>query len=67
MLLTVKEFADHIRMHPRSIYRRIWNGTQPGVVRVGRDYRIDLETALKPPLTVPSGRLPAYGGMFTRV
>ena len=67
MLLSVKEYAAHIRQHPRSVYRRIWNGTQPGVLKVGRDYRIDLDLALQPTQTIPAGRLPAYGGMFTRV
>jgi len=39
-LLTVKEYADVVRQHPRSVYRRIWEGRQPGVTRVGGNIRI---------------------------
>jgi len=45
-LLTVQEFADLARVHPKSIYRRIKEGRQPGVVEVGREYRIDVVIAL---------------------
>lgn len=65
--LTVKEFADRMRLHPLSVYRRIRERRQPGVVRLGRDIRIDLEIALNPPSVAPSGRLPAFGGVYTRV
>lgn len=41
-LLTVKEYAALMRLHIRSVYRRIDQGRQPGVIRVGRDIRIDL-------------------------
>jgi predicted nucleotide-binding protein (sugar kinase/HSP70/actin superfamily) len=45
-LMTVKEFADTVRQHEKSVYRRISAGTQPGVVRVGRPIRIDASVAL---------------------
>ena len=41
-LLTVKEYAALLRQHQWSVYRRIRQGRQAGVVRVGRDIRIDL-------------------------
>jgi hypothetical protein len=41
-LLTVKEFADLTRVRPDSVYRRIRLHKQPGVVRFGREVRIDL-------------------------
>ncbi len=44
-LLTVKEYAALIRQHEWSVYRRIRNGKQRGVVRVGRDIRIDVTLA----------------------
>jgi excisionase family DNA binding protein len=44
-LLTVQEFAGHMRVHPCSIYRLIRNGRQPGVVRVGRQIRINPKIA----------------------
>lgn len=47
-LLTVKEFAGLIRVHPLTVYRRIWRHQQPGVFRVGRDIRIDVSEALGP-------------------
>ena len=40
-LLTVQEFADLARVHPCSIYRLIQAGRQKGVVRVGRQIRIN--------------------------
>lgn len=40
-LLTVKEFADRVRQHPLSVYRRIREGRQPGVYRVGGSIRLD--------------------------
>ena len=39
-LLTVKEFAHITREHPRSVYRRIWEGRQRGVCRVGGNIRL---------------------------
>lgn len=44
-LLTVKEFAGLVRQSQWSVYRRIRGDRQPGVVRVGRDIRIDLAKA----------------------
>lgn len=40
-LLTVKEFADRVRQHPLSVYRRIREGRQPGVHRVGGSIRLN--------------------------
>lgn len=45
-LLTVQEFAALVRVHPMSIYRRIREHRQPGVVKVGREYRINTTVAL---------------------
>lgn len=45
-LLTVKEFATLSRVHPFTVYRRIWRHQQPGVVRFGREIRIDLSAIL---------------------
>lgn len=47
-LLCVKEYAALVRRDPKTIYRRIWTGRQPGVVREGRHYLIDLLVALPP-------------------
>lgn len=44
-LLTVKEYAEIIRQHEMSVYRRIRLGRQAGVVRFGREIRIDLVLA----------------------
>lgn len=69
-LLTVQEFADLIRVHPMSIYRRIRLNRQPGVLRFGRDIRIDTLIALGPvvpPAIPPLGsRESALGGLFKR-
>jgi hypothetical protein len=46
-LLTVKEYASVMRLHVRSVYRRISEGRQPGLVRAGRDLRIDLPAATR--------------------
>ena len=46
-LMTVQEYADLVRMHPLSIYRRIREGNQRGVVRIGRHIRIDASKALE--------------------
>jgi len=47
-LLTVKEYASVTREHPLSVYRRIREGRQPGVTRVGSQIR------LAPPGTLPN-------------
>lgn len=39
-LLTVKEFAEISRQHPLSVYRRIREGWQEGVQRVGGSIRL---------------------------
>lgn len=49
-LLTVQEFAALIRVHPRSVYRRIAEQRQPGLIQVGREYRINVTVALAPPI-----------------
>lgn len=43
--LTVREVAELMRVHPKSVYRWIANGTLPqdAVVRVGRTVRIKRE------------------------
>lgn len=51
-LLTVKEFASLMRMHERTIYRRIWSGSQAGVVRCGGQWRIDACSFLRNSATV---------------
>lgn len=45
-LLTVKEYAYVTRVHVRSVRRRIRRGQQPGAVRVGGQWRVDLIVAL---------------------
>lgn len=45
-LLTVKEYAVLMRLHQRSVYRRIWAHRQPGAVRCGGQWRIDLLAAV---------------------
>lgn len=46
-LLTVKEFAALVREHEWSVYRRIREGRQLGLVRSGRRVRIDITLALR--------------------
>jgi len=45
-LLTVAEYAALTRYCEKTIYRRIWAGQQPGAVRVGGQWRIDLAAAM---------------------
>jgi hypothetical protein len=66
-LMTVKEFAALIGVHPRSIYRRIWENRQPGVYRVSKYIRIDVKLALDPPEIAPQGRVSAHSRLFTHV
>jgi excisionase family DNA binding protein len=69
-MLSVKEFAAFIGVHPRTIYRRIWAHRQPGVHRFGRDIRIDRAEALRSssaPAVVSCIARPALGGLYTRV
>lgn len=65
--LSVKEYAALMRIHPLSVYRRIREGRQAGVVRMGRDIRIHLETALNPPQKAPAGRLSGIAALYTGV
>ena len=44
-LVTVKEYAYITRQHEHSIYRRIRERRQPGLLRIGRSWRIDLTCA----------------------
>jgi excisionase family DNA binding protein len=53
-LLTVQEYAALVRAHPLSVYRRIREGRQVGVVRVGREYRINISIATKPQAALPT-------------
>jgi excisionase family DNA binding protein len=69
-LLTVQEFADLIRVHIGTIYRRIREGRQPGVHRFGRDLRIDLQAAIQTPyrpLKGPNGPEPGLSGLYKAV
>jgi hypothetical protein len=43
-LLTVKEYAYVTREHPLSVYRRIREGRQDGVHRIGGGIRLDPPT-----------------------
>jgi len=45
-LLTVKEFAYLANLHPESVRRRIRLGCQPGAVRLGGQWRIDVAVAV---------------------
>jgi excisionase family DNA binding protein len=38
-VLTINEVAERLRIHPRTAYRLVNDGSIPGV-RVGRQYRI---------------------------
>jgi excisionase family DNA binding protein len=72
-MLSVKEFAAFIGVHPRTIYRRIWAHRQPGVHRFGRDIRIDRAEALRSSSASSASSVvsciarPALGGLYTRV
>jgi hypothetical protein len=46
-LLTVKEYAIIARVHQQTVYRRIWSDSQPGAVRLGGQWRIDLSAQAK--------------------
>ncbi len=39
-LLTVKEYSALMRIHPLTVYRRIREGQQSGVVKEGKTIRI---------------------------
>jgi excisionase family DNA binding protein len=47
-LLTLKEFADLVRVHHRTLRKRIRAGALPGAIRVGGQWRIDIAIALTP-------------------
>lgn len=47
-LLTVKEFSTLVRMHERSVWRRIRDGRQRGAYRFCGQWRIDLIEAREP-------------------
>ncbi len=40
-LLTVKEYAFVTREHPKTVYKRIRDGRQDGVIRVGGGLRLN--------------------------
>lgn len=46
-LLTVQEYAGLVRVHPLSVYRLIREKKQLGVVKVGRQIRINVAVALE--------------------
>jgi excisionase family DNA binding protein len=41
-LLTVKELADYLRVHPSTIYRLLKRGDLPGI-KLGSDWRFSVE------------------------
>lgn len=43
--LTVKEYAFMVKQNPESVRRRLRAGRQPGAVRVGGQWRIDVAIA----------------------
>lgn len=47
-LLTVKEFAWMVQMNPEYVRQRIRSGRQPGAIRVGGQWRIDVSIAIQP-------------------
>lgn len=47
-LLTVKEFAQLIRVDPMTVRRRIWKGQEPGAVYACGQWRIDITVSLRP-------------------
>lgn len=48
-LLTVKEYARVARCSAQTVYNRIWARRQPGAIRMGGQWRIDLAAATSPP------------------
>lgn len=40
-LLTLTEAADYLRISRGALYARIQRGTFPGLVKIGRRYRVD--------------------------
>lgn len=42
-VMTVRELASYLRVHPSTIYRLLKNGQIPGF-KVGSDWRFDVET-----------------------
>ena len=50
-LLSVKEFAELIRVHPLTVYGWIRDDKLPGVYRFGNEIRIDLVLAERPART----------------
>jgi excisionase family DNA binding protein len=42
-MMTVKELADYLRVHPTTVYRLLRQGELPGL-RIGSDWRFSRET-----------------------
>ena len=53
-LLTVQEYADLVRLHPKHVYERIARGVQLGAERIGGQWRIDLGVVLLAPTCCPN-------------
>lgn len=53
-LLTVQEYATVARLNVKYIYDRIAHGKQPGAVKVGGHWRIDLGIILQVPTCCPN-------------
>jgi excisionase family DNA binding protein len=45
-MLTVEEAADFLRVNRKTLYEAVRLGTIPGVVRIGRNIRINRSTLL---------------------
>ena len=52
-LLTVKEFSEIVRIAESTVYRRVKERKQDGVIRIGNSIRIDAAIALKPTTVEP--------------
>ena len=53
-IMTVRELADYLRVHPITIYRQLKCGQLPAF-RVGSDWRFDVEAIDRCCLVLPAG------------